>query len=124
MADFKDKVVVITGGSEGIGKALVQQFLTLGAKVATCGRNEGKLALLTQEHPTSHLFTMKVDVAVQADCDAFVSAVAAKWNGIDILINNAGITRDGLLMRMSEEQWDEVIRVNLKSIFNLTKEYF
>ncbi|MEY3874188.1 MAG: hypothetical protein RL363_909 [Bacteroidota bacterium] len=121
MADFKDKVVVITGGSEGIGKALVQQFLTLGAKVATCGRNEGKLALLTQEHPTSHLFTMKVDVAVQADCDAFVSAVAAKWNGIDILINNAGVSMRALVSEVSIETLKQVMDINFWGTVYCTK---
>ena len=63
MSNFTDKIVVITGGSDGIGKALVAQFLTLGAKVATCGRNENKLSLLATEFPSSNLFTAQVDVS-------------------------------------------------------------
>jgi short-subunit dehydrogenase len=121
MADFKDKVVVITGGSEGIGKALVQQFLTLGAKVATCGRNESKLALLVQEHPTSDLFTMKVDVANQSDCEVFIGAVAEKWNVIDILINNAGVSMRALVSEVSIETLKQVMDINFWGTVYCTK---
>ncbi len=121
MAHFKDKVVVITGGSEGIGKALVEQFLTLGAKVATCGRNEGKLALLAQENPGSDLFTMQVDVAIQANCEAFIGAVAAKWDGIDILINNAGISMRALVSEVSYDTLKNVMDINFWGTVYCTK---
>lgn len=121
MADFKDKVVVITGGSEGIGKALVQQFLTLGAKVATCGRNERKLALLVQEYPNSSLFTMKVDVSMQDNCEAFIGAVASKWNGIDILINNAGVSMRALVSEVSIETLKQVMDINFWGTVYCTK---
>ena len=65
MSNFKDKIVVITGGSDGIGKALVAQFLALGAKVATCGRNENKLSALADEFPQSNILISKVDVSNQ-----------------------------------------------------------
>ena len=121
MADFKDKVVVITGGSDGIGKALVQQFLTLGAKVATCGRNEDKLALLAQENLSSNLFTMKVDVAVQANCEEFIGAVAAKWDRIDILINNAGISMRALVSEVSYDTLKNVMDINFWGTVYCTK---
>lgn len=121
MAHFKDKVVVITGGSDGIGKALVAQFLTLGAKVATCGRNEGKLAQLVQESPTPALFTMQVDVANQASCEAFIEAVETKWNGIDILINNAGISMRALVSEVSYDTLKNVMDINFWGTVYCTK---
>ena len=75
MSNFTDKIVVITGGSDGIGKALVAQFLALGAKVATCGRNENKLSLLTTEFPSSNLYTAQVDVSKQEQSEAFIKQV-------------------------------------------------
>ena len=86
MSNFTDKIVVITGGSDGIGKALVAQFLALGAKVATCGRNENKLSLLTTEFPSSNLLTAQVDVSKQDQSEAFIKQVVDNWGRIDVLI--------------------------------------
>ena len=72
MSNFSGKIIVITGGSDGIGKALVQQFLALGAKVATCGRNQSKLDLLAEENPHSNLFAMQVDVRNSLEVEAFM----------------------------------------------------
>jgi NAD(P)-dependent dehydrogenase (short-subunit alcohol dehydrogenase family) len=113
MANFKDKIVVITGGSDGIGKALVHQFLNDGAKVATCGRNNDKLISLSNECGNDNLFTMQVDVANQALCEAFIKAVTDKWGGLDVLINNAGISMRALVNEVSIE--------TLKNVTSLAK---
>jgi short-subunit dehydrogenase len=121
MANFSGKIVVITGGSDGIGKALVQQFLTLGAKVATCGRNLDKLNLLASENPTDSLFTMQVDVVEQAQDDAFIQAVLDKWGAIDILINNAGISMRALVSEVSMETLKNVMDINFWGTVYTTK---
>jgi short-subunit dehydrogenase len=121
MANFSGKIVVITGGSDGIGKALVQQFLTLGAKVATCGRNLDKLKLLASENPTNSLFTMQVDVVQQAQDDAFIQAVLDKWGAIDILINNAGISMRALVSEVSMETLKNVMDINFWGTVYTTK---
>ena len=121
MAIYSDKIVVITGGSDGIGKALVQQFLALGAKVATCGRNMDKLNQLSSEHPTASLFTMQVDVVQQAQDDAFIQAVIDKWGGIDILINNAGISMRALVSEVSIETLKNVMDINFWGTVYTTK---
>ena len=121
MSKFQDKIVVITGGSDGIGKALVQQFLALGAKVATCGRNASKLALLEQENPISNLFTLQVDVSNSLEVAAFIKAIVAKWNGIDILINNAGISMRALVQDTSYETLQQVMDINFWGTVYCTK---
>jgi NADP-dependent 3-hydroxy acid dehydrogenase YdfG len=112
MANFEGKIVVITGGSDGIGKALVQQFLALGAKVATCGRNADKLANLVTQNPGKELFTMQVDVVNQQQDEAFIQAVIDKWGCIDILINNAGISMRALVNEVSIETLKNVMDIN------------
>ena len=121
MANFSNKIVVITGGSDGIGKALVEQFLTLGAKVATCGRNADKLAQLSAENPGQDLFTMQVDVSNQGQTEAFVNTVADKWGGIDILINNAGISMRALVKEVSIETLKNVMDINFWGTVYTTK---
>lgn len=112
MTDFQGKIVVITGGSEGIGKALVQQFLELGAKVATCGRSSEKLALLEKACNTNALMVLVADVSKQTDCEAFIKAVELKWGGIDILINNAGISMRALVSEVSINTLKNVMDIN------------
>ena len=92
MSHFQGKNIVITGGSDGIGKALVQQFLGFGAKVATCGRNTEKLKALELECASEYLMIFKADVSKKEDCDAFIQAAIQQLGGIDVLINNAGIS--------------------------------
>jgi short-subunit dehydrogenase len=121
MANFSNKVVVITGGSDGIGKALVQQFLTLGAKVATCGRNADKLAQLAQDLNHPCLFTMQVDVVNQQQDEAFVQAVVDKWGGVDILINNAGISMRALVSEVSIATLKNVMDINFWGTVYTTK---
>jgi short-subunit dehydrogenase len=121
MANFSDKIVVITGGSDGIGKALVQQFLGLGAKVATCGRNAQKLSVLVEENPQAQLFTMQVDVVNQAQVEDFVQAVVNHWGGIDMLINNAGISMRALVSEVSIETLKNVMDINFWGTVYTTK---
>jgi len=121
MSNFTDKIVVITGGSDGIGKALVAQFLALGAKVATCGRNENKLSLLATELPSSNLFTAQVDVSKQDESEAFIKQVVDKWGRIDILINNAGISMRALVSEVSVQTLQNVMDINFWGTVYCTK---
>jgi len=121
MANFKDKIVVITGGSDGIGKALVQQFLDAGAKVATCGRNNDKLLSLSNDCASDNLFTIQVDVANQGQCESFIKAVTDKWGGLDVLINNAGISMRALVSEVSIETLKNVMDINFWGTVYTTK---
>ena len=120
----QDKVVLVTGASRGIGKAIATQFAKAGAHVAFTYLSSIEKGQALEKELSSFGIKAKgyrSDASQYAESEALVEAVLADFQTIDILINNAGITKDGLLMRMSEEQWDDVIRVNLKSVFNLTK---
>ena len=121
MSNFTDKIVVITGGSDGIGKALVAQFLALGAKVATCGRNENKLSLLATEFPSSNLFTAQVDVSKQEQSEAFIKQVVDNWGRIDVLINNAGISMRALVSEVSVQALQNVMDINFWGTVYCTK---
>jgi len=121
MSNFTDKIVVITGGSDGIGKALVAQFLALGAKVATCGRNENKLCLLVAEFPTSNLYTAQVDVSKQDQSEAFIKQVVDNWGRIDVLINNAGISMRALVSEVSVQTLQNVMDINFWGTVYCTK---
>jgi short-subunit dehydrogenase len=121
MSNFTDKIVVITGGSDGIGKALVAQFLALGAKVATCGRNESKLSLLASEFPSSNLFTAQVDVSKQEQSEAFIKQVVDNWGRIDVLINNAGISMRALVSEVSVQTLQNVMDINFWGTVYCTK---
>ena len=121
MSNFTDKIVVITGGSDGIGKALVAQFLALGAKVATCGRNENKLSLLVTEFPTSNLYTAQVDVSKQDQSEAFIKQVVDNWGRIDVLVNNAGISMRALVSEVSVQTLQNVMDINFWGTVYCTK---
>ena len=120
---LEGKVAIITGGSRGIGEAIVRGFAAQGASVAFTYVSEGSAAR-AQALATELGDKVK---AYQSDAGNFDSAsemvnkVVADFGRLDILVNNAGITRDTLLLRMSEQQWDEVMQTNLKSVFNMTK---
>lgn len=121
MSNFTDKIVVITGGSDGIGKALVAQFLALGAKVATCGRNENKLSLLASEFPSSNLYTAQIDVSKQEQSEAFIKQVVDNWGRIDVLINNAGISMRALVSEVSVQTLQNVMDINFWGTVYCTK---
>lgn len=90
--EFKDKVVVVTGGTNGIGKALVEYFLSVGAKVATCSRHFDDLYKLQTQHSEKPLHVNTADVSSATDCELFINNIIKAWGTIDILINNAGIS--------------------------------
>jgi len=125
MINLKEKRILITGGSRGIGLEIVKTLATEYAHIGFTYRSRPKEVQNLAEKLSAELDT-KV-VAYQSDAIDFEQAgtlmaqFCEDFGGIDVLINNAGITQDNLLLRMSEEQWDQVINVNLKSAFNLTK---
>src|SRR5690349_17824051 len=122
MSDFfRNKIVAVTGGSDGIGKSLVDFLLSSGAKVATCGRNYDKLYQLQSEYPSYPLHTVVADVAHENDCRHFVESTIKIFGGIDILINNAGISMRALLKDASTEIVRDVMDVNFFGAVYCTK---
>jgi 3-oxoacyl-[acyl-carrier protein] reductase len=121
---LEGKVAIVTGASRGIGKAIAEQFIAQGAKVAFTYRSSAEAAAALEKELSAGGGTVKgfqSDAASMTDAERLVGEVVEAFGTVDIVINNAGITDDTLLMRMTEEQWDRVISVNLKSCFNLTK---
>jgi 3-oxoacyl-[acyl-carrier protein] reductase len=121
---LEGKVALITGGARGIGKSLAIEFARQGAHVAFSDIKYDEKAQELEKELASLGVNGKgyaSDASSFSDSEKLVDQVAADFGRVDILINNAGITRDTLLMRMTEENWDDVIRINLKSAFNLTK---
>ena len=121
---LEDKIVLITGASRGIGKAIAKECIDHGAKVAFTYLSSGDRAKALEKELTAnggYAKGFKSDASDFNQAQKLVEHVVEEFGTIDVLVNNAGITRDTLLMRMSEEQWDEVINTNLKSAFNLTK---
>ncbi|MEI7844366.1 MAG: beta-ketoacyl-ACP reductase [Chloroflexota bacterium] len=126
---MKDKVVLVTGGAAGIGKATAERFAEEGAKVVICDVNES-LGQETAQLLGADASFYKVNVTSRADVQAWIEAVVAKYGRIDVLVNNAGILRDGQLIKfkegqlvgqMAEADFDAVISVNLKGVFNCTQ---
>jgi 3-oxoacyl-[acyl-carrier protein] reductase len=120
---FKEKVVVVTGGNRGIGKSIALAFAQGGASVAICGTNEATLKETSGEIEKSGVkcLTRRVDVSKGEEAEAFSKAVIEVFGKVDILVNNAGITKDNLLLRMSEQEWEDVLNINLKGSFLMTK---
>jgi short-subunit dehydrogenase len=121
MGFFEGKTVVVTGGSDGIGKALVEQFLLEGARVATCGRSSDKLYQLQVRHSNRFLHTMVVDVKREDECRKFINAVIRDFGGIDILVNNAGISMRALVQDTELETLRTVMDVNFWGTVYCTK---
>lgn len=120
---LNNKVAIITGAAQGIGLATVQKFVAEGAKVIMVDLNETAL-IEAQTQLKAKGFTVDVavvDVTRRDQVDALASKVHAQHGRIDVLVNNAGITRDARLANMTEEQFDQVINVNLKSVFSCTQ---
>jgi 3-oxoacyl-[acyl-carrier protein] reductase len=121
---LKDKVSFITGGGRGIGRDIAMLFAENGSDIAICDVNESDLAAAKSEIESAtgrKVMTGKVDVTSAVEVNDFVKKTLDNFNTLDILVNNAGITRDDLIMRMSEDEWDAVINVNLKGAFNCIK---
>ena len=119
------RVVVVTGGSTGIGRTICLRFAREGATIIFVHYDPDEAAanvtldMLTKMNVEAK--SAKVDVSSFEDVEKFFSEVTKEFNGIDVLVNNAGITRDAFLIRMSEKQWDQTLSVNLKSVFNCTR---
>ena len=118
---LNNKVVVITGGSDGIGKALVELALNAGAKVATCGRNHDKLYQLQTSYPGKPLHIQVADVSNEADCKQFIEASIKNFGAIDILINNAGISMRALLQDVDVDVIRKVMDINFFGMVYCTK---
>ncbi|MFV0506842.1 MAG: 3-oxoacyl-[acyl-carrier-protein] reductase [Bacteroidales bacterium] len=124
MTLLKGKTAIVTGASRGIGKALALCFARAGANVAFTDLRSDENMTSTEKEIEAFGVKGKgyaSDASSFEDTDKVVNQIIKDFDGIDILVNNAGITMDTLLMRMSEQQWDTVINVNLKSAFNFTK---
>ncbi len=123
MTQLAGKTALITGGSRGIGQAIVEKYISEGASVAFTYRSSSKQAeaIIEKLNVGDRLKAYQSDASSFDAAEALVKNVMEDFDSVDILINNAGITQDTLMLRMGEEQWDQVIEVNLKSVFNLTK---
>lgn len=121
--ELAGRVAIVTGGSRGIGEAIVRLLVAKGAIAVISDIEVSAADSLAEEIRESGGKAMAIQTDVQSlkSCEAMVQATLDHFGKVDILVNNAGITRDSLLMRMSEEDWDRVISVNLKGVFNCTK---
>ena len=120
MIDLKDTNVILTGATGGIGNSILENLILTGANVLATGTNENKLNLIKEKY--KNVQTEKFDISNHSDIENFINKANDSLGGrVDVLINNAGITKDNLLMRMSEGDFDSVIEINLKSVFNMTK---
>lgn len=121
---LENKIALVTGASRGIGREIAKKFAEQGANVAFTYLSSIEKGQALEAELAAYGIKAKgyrSDASDYASAEQLVVDVVADFGTLDILVNNAGITRDTLLMRMSEEQWDEIMRVNLKSVFNLTK---
>ena len=119
MINFKDKKILITGATGGIGKALVKKFLSLEGNVLATGTKIEKLDALKKEFPKINI--LKFDISDHSKIEEFIENVSSQLTGLDVLVNNAGINMDNLSLRMKDDEWKKVIDVNLGSTFFLCK---
>jgi len=119
MINFENKNILITGASGGIGRELVKKFISLGGNVMGTGTSTEKLDLLKKQYP--NMKVKKFDISEHSRIEEFVDNVSLELGGLDILINNAGINKDNLSLRMKEDEWKKVIDINLTSTFLMTK---
>ena len=117
---LKGKVAIITGSTKGIGAETAKTFAREGAKVVVCGTRENAIKEVVEEIKAmgAEALGFKVDVSCRAQVDEMVAEIKKAWGKVDILVNNAGITADAMLKKMTEEQFDKVININMKGVFN------
>lgn len=121
---LENKIAIITGATRGIGRAIALRFAQEGCQIAYCGRSRNEnMNRVDQELAATGVKCKSyvADISNYASAQAFVAEVLQDFGRVDILVNNAGITMDAALKRMTEEQWDQVINTNLKSVFCMTK---
>lgn len=121
---LKDKIALITGSAQGIGKSIAETFAREGAKIAVSDINQGLSQQTADEIASKYgveTIAIGANVVKLEDCDNLIKTTIDKFSKIDILVNNAGITKDNLILRMTEAEWDAVIAVNLKGVFNCIK---
>jgi 3-oxoacyl-[acyl-carrier protein] reductase len=121
VAELAGQVAVVTGGSRGIGRGIAEHLARAGARVAVIGRNEERAQATAAELPGEGHAGFACDVADGAEVDALVKRVEQELGPIDVLVNNAGITEDNLLLRLNDEAWDRVLDTNLKGAFHTTR---
>ena len=119
MINFKNKKIIITGATGGIGGSLIKKFISLNGDVLGTGTKNEKLNLLEKEH--SGLKVKKFDISNHSKIEEFIENAFKELGGLDILVNNAGVNMDNLSLRMKDEEWKKVIDVNLTSTFLLSK---
>tara|TARA_B100000242_G_C42945682_1_gene438578 strand:+ start:220 stop:954 length:735 start_codon:yes stop_codon:yes gene_type:complete len=119
MINFKNKKILITGATGGIGNSIVKKFVSLEGDVLATGTNSEKLEELRSNYP--NISVLKFDISEHERIEEFVENVNSQLKGIDVIINNAGITRDNLSLRMKSEEWQKVIDTNLTSTFYICK---
>jgi 3-oxoacyl-[acyl-carrier protein] reductase len=117
---LKDKVAIVTGSTKGIGMETAKTFAREGAKVVICGTRENAIKEVVEEIKSAgaEALGFKVDVSNRTQVNEMVAEVKKAWGRVDILVNNAGITADAMLKKMTEEQFDKVININLKGVYN------
>ena len=121
---FNENVIVVTGASRGIGLAIAESFADAGGTIAICSTNQEKAEQTANEIATKYgvkAIGKGVDISCFDSTSSFIKDVVNEFGKIDVLINNAGITRDNLLLRMNQDEWSQVINTNLNSVFNTTK---
>lgn len=123
MAIKAGRVAIVTGAAQGIGEGVAKRLAAEGAKVACIDMKEDAVKKVVDEIIAAGGTAMYQvgDVGMKVDADRMVQAVLDAWGTVDILVNNAGITRDAIFYKMTEQQWDDVMRVNLKSMFLMTQ---
>ena len=119
MINFKNKKILVTGATGGIGREIVKKFISLDGNVVATGTNIGKLDLLKKDFPNVNV--LKFDISDHSKIEEFIDNASTQLTGLDILINNAGTNVDNLSLRMKYNEWKKVIDINLTSTFLLSK---
>ena len=121
MSELSGTTAIVTGGSRGIGLAIARELAEAGARVAILARNSTRAEEAALTLPGEGHMGLACDVADSAAAQSAVAAVEKAFGGVHVLVNNAGITRDNILLRLKDEDWDDVIDTNLKGAFNMTR---